>query len=223
MTPGLQSPSRPRRRVTAAVRAPSCPLLRAAFSASSWLCPHRDRWLATPVQIWQVHLHSLQRVDVSCVVGQRTRLSLVLRGTPTLRNVQAFTSHPQELTVRPWAAGPLRFSVLPFSPTWDGGAGGGQWAGAALSGWSRGWAHCPLDWRSVESPSDSFIRPSGGGDTYTHSLSQSRREEILSLSQCSQSHCPAGRAGSCRRLRESQRSRRHVGGDLSDTGRQTWW
>ncbi|XP_054576798.1 nephrocystin-4 [Eptesicus fuscus] len=60
-----------------------------------------DRWLSAPVQIWQVHLHSLQRVDVSCVVGQRTRLSLVLRGTPTLRNVRAFTSHPQELTTDP--------------------------------------------------------------------------------------------------------------------------
>ncbi|XP_016069018.1 PREDICTED: nephrocystin-4, partial [Miniopterus natalensis] len=62
---------------------------------------YMDRWLATPVQIWQVHLHSLQRVDVSCVTGQRTRLSLVLRGTPTVRKVRAFTSHPQELTVDP--------------------------------------------------------------------------------------------------------------------------
>uniref|UniRef100_A0A7N5J907 Nephrocystin 4 n=1 Tax=Ailuropoda melanoleuca TaxID=9646 RepID=A0A7N5J907_AILME len=60
-----------------------------------------DRWLATPVQIWQVHLHSLQRVDVSCVTGQRTRLSLVLRGTQTVRRVQAFTSHPQELKTDP--------------------------------------------------------------------------------------------------------------------------
>ncbi|XP_058408726.1 nephrocystin-4 isoform X5 [Diceros bicornis minor] len=59
---------------------------------------YTDRWLATPVQIWQVHLHSLQRVDVSCVTGHRTRLSLVLRGTQTVRNVRAFTSHPQELT-----------------------------------------------------------------------------------------------------------------------------
>ncbi|CAK6440536.1 unnamed protein product [Pipistrellus nathusii] len=60
-----------------------------------------DRWLAVPVQIWQVHLHALQRVDVSCVVGQRARLSLVLRGTQALRNVRAFTSHPQELTTEP--------------------------------------------------------------------------------------------------------------------------
>ncbi|KAM9688875.1 nephrocystin-4 [Trichechus inunguis] len=60
-----------------------------------------DRWLAAPVQIWQVHLHSLQRVDVSCVTGQLTRLSLVLRGTQTVRKVRAFTSHPQELKTDP--------------------------------------------------------------------------------------------------------------------------
>lgn len=94
------------------------PVLLATFSASSWplcrlravvlpragngFCPRRDRWLATPVQVWQVHLHSLQRVDVSCVTGQRTRLSLVLRGTQAVRRVQAFTSHPQELKVGPW-------------------------------------------------------------------------------------------------------------------------
>ncbi|XP_032350936.1 LOW QUALITY PROTEIN: nephrocystin-4 [Camelus ferus] len=62
---------------------------------------YTDRWLATPVQTWQVHLHSLQRVDVSCVTGQRTRLSLVLRGTQTVRKVKAFSSHPQELTTDP--------------------------------------------------------------------------------------------------------------------------
>ncbi|XP_064446116.1 nephrocystin-4 isoform X3 [Mirounga angustirostris] len=62
---------------------------------------YADNWLATPVQIWQVHLHSLQRVDVSCVTGQQTRLSLVLRGTQTVRRVQAFTSHPQELKTDP--------------------------------------------------------------------------------------------------------------------------
>lgn len=63
----------------------------------------RDRWLAVPVQTWQVCLHSLQRVDVSCVAGQLTRLSLVLRGTQTVRKVRAFTSHPQELKVRPFS------------------------------------------------------------------------------------------------------------------------
>ncbi|XP_062046319.1 nephrocystin-4 isoform X2 [Lepus europaeus] len=62
---------------------------------------YADRWLATPLHTWQVHLHSLQRVDVSCVTGQLTRLSLVLRGTQTVRKVRAFTSHPQELKTEP--------------------------------------------------------------------------------------------------------------------------
>lgn len=74
--------------------------------AAEGLCPCRDRWLATPLQIWQVHLHSLQRVDVACVTGQWTRLSLVLRGTQAVRKVRAFTSHPQELMVRCWAVCP---------------------------------------------------------------------------------------------------------------------
>ncbi|XP_037684611.1 nephrocystin-4 isoform X2 [Choloepus didactylus] len=58
---------------------------------------YADRWLAAPIQTWRVHLHALQRVDVSCIAGQLTRLSLVLRGTQTPRKVRAFTSHPQEL------------------------------------------------------------------------------------------------------------------------------
>ncbi|XP_056651907.1 nephrocystin-4 isoform X3 [Monodelphis domestica] len=62
---------------------------------------YRDCWLATPIQIWQIYLHSLQRVDVSCVTGQLTRLSLVLHGTQTVRKVKAFTSHPHELKLDP--------------------------------------------------------------------------------------------------------------------------
>ncbi|XP_047377869.1 nephrocystin-4 isoform X3 [Sciurus carolinensis] len=65
---------------------------------------YADRWLAAPVQTWQVCLHSLQRVDVSCVAGQLSRLSLVLRGTQTVRKVRAFASHPQELQTDPTGA-----------------------------------------------------------------------------------------------------------------------
>uniref|UniRef100_A0A8B9S7I8 Nephrocystin 4 n=1 Tax=Apteryx owenii TaxID=8824 RepID=A0A8B9S7I8_APTOW len=62
---------------------------------------YTDAWLAAPIQIWQFYLHSLQRVDVSCVTGQLTRLSLVLRGTQAIRKVKAYTSHPHELKVDP--------------------------------------------------------------------------------------------------------------------------
>ncbi|XP_078414346.1 nephrocystin-4 isoform X3 [Cetorhinus maximus] len=44
-----------------------------------------DPWLAVPIQIWQFYIHSLQRIDVNCVVGELTQLSLVLRGTQAVR------------------------------------------------------------------------------------------------------------------------------------------
>uniref|UniRef100_A0A803TW21 Nephrocystin 4 n=1 Tax=Anolis carolinensis TaxID=28377 RepID=A0A803TW21_ANOCA len=65
---------------------------------------YTDPWLAAPTQIWQFYLHSLQRVDVSCVTGQLTRLSLLLRGTQSLRKVQAYSSHLQEMKVDPEGA-----------------------------------------------------------------------------------------------------------------------
>ncbi|CAB1336399.1 unnamed protein product, partial [Coregonus sp. 'balchen'] len=46
-----------------------------------------DKWLAVPAQIWQVYVHFLQRVDISCVTGQRTCQSLVIRGTQAIRKV----------------------------------------------------------------------------------------------------------------------------------------
>lgn len=65
------------------------------------LFPCRDPWLAAPLRIWQFHLHSLQRLDVSCTAGQLSRLAVPLRGTRTLRRVKAFCSHPHELKVMP--------------------------------------------------------------------------------------------------------------------------
>ncbi|XP_015737984.1 nephrocystin-4 isoform X2 [Coturnix japonica] len=62
---------------------------------------YTDPWLAKPQRIWQVYLHSLQRLDVSCTAGQLSRLAVPLRGTRTLRRVKAFCSHPHELKVDP--------------------------------------------------------------------------------------------------------------------------
>ncbi|XP_072564696.1 nephrocystin-4-like, partial [Paramormyrops kingsleyae] len=60
-----------------------------------------DEWLAAPAQVWQVYVHFLQRVDISCVSGQLTWQSLVLRGTHALRKVKCYTSHPREIQVDP--------------------------------------------------------------------------------------------------------------------------
>ncbi|XP_066546868.1 nephrocystin-4 [Amia ocellicauda] len=62
---------------------------------------YTDPWLAAPIQIWQFYVHSLQRVDVSCVTGQLNWLSLVLRGTQAVRKVKCYTSHPHELQIDP--------------------------------------------------------------------------------------------------------------------------
>ncbi|XP_038677694.1 nephrocystin-4 isoform X3 [Scyliorhinus canicula] len=62
---------------------------------------YMDPWLAVPIQIWQFYIHSLQRIDVSCVVGELTQFSLVLRGTQTVRKVAAYTSNPEELQTVP--------------------------------------------------------------------------------------------------------------------------
>ncbi|XP_076132614.1 nephrocystin-4 [Alosa pseudoharengus] len=60
-----------------------------------------DRWLLAPAQIWQVYVHFLQRLDISCVTGQLTCQSLVLRGTQAMRKVKCHVSHPLELQVDP--------------------------------------------------------------------------------------------------------------------------
>ncbi|XP_075695596.1 nephrocystin-4 [Rhinoderma darwinii] len=62
---------------------------------------YTDRWLAVPIQIWQIYVHSLKRVDISCITGQLTQMSLVLRGTQVVRKVRAYSSHPQELKIDP--------------------------------------------------------------------------------------------------------------------------
>ncbi|KAM9350369.1 nephrocystin-4 [Symphorus nematophorus] len=60
-----------------------------------------DKWMAVPSQIWQIYVHFLERVDVSCVSGQRSCQSLVLRGKQAVRKVKCFSSHPQEIKVDP--------------------------------------------------------------------------------------------------------------------------
>uniref|UniRef100_A0A672GQF1 Nephrocystin 4 n=1 Tax=Salarias fasciatus TaxID=181472 RepID=A0A672GQF1_SALFA len=60
-----------------------------------------DEWMAAPSQIWQIYVHFLERVDVSCVTGQRSRQSVILRGRQAVRKVKCFSSHPEEIEVDP--------------------------------------------------------------------------------------------------------------------------
>ncbi|CAG2201703.1 NPHP4 [Mytilus edulis] len=60
-----------------------------------------DAFMSKPIQVWQVYAHSLQRVDVSCVEGQTSRFSLLLRGTQSSRLVRCFSSNDQEMQLYP--------------------------------------------------------------------------------------------------------------------------
>ena len=40
---------------------------------------YADEYLAIPLQIWQIFVHSLHRVDVTCTQGQTSRFSLILK------------------------------------------------------------------------------------------------------------------------------------------------
>ncbi|XP_041859708.1 nephrocystin-4 isoform X2 [Melanotaenia boesemani] len=60
-----------------------------------------NKWMAVPSQIWQIYVHFLERVDVSCVTGQRSCQSLILRGRQPVRKVKCFSSHPEETEVDP--------------------------------------------------------------------------------------------------------------------------
>lgn len=44
-----------------------------------YIAIYADQYLAVPLQIWQIYLHSLNRIDVSCSQGQTSRFSLILK------------------------------------------------------------------------------------------------------------------------------------------------
>lgn len=62
---------------------------------------YADQYLAVPLEIWQVYVHSMQRVDVSCLLGQVSRFSLILRGTQSSRHVKCYSNYPDEMTTVP--------------------------------------------------------------------------------------------------------------------------
>ncbi|GAB1606074.1 Hypothetical predicted protein, partial [Argonauta hians] len=59
------------------------------------------RFQSQPIQIWEVIIHALQRVDVVCVEGQSAKFSLILRGTHSSRFARCFASHPQQMKLDP--------------------------------------------------------------------------------------------------------------------------
>lgn len=58
-----------------------------------------DRLMARPVEVWQVFVHALRKVDMRAMIGQTSQASVVVRGVVS-RRVAAYTTHPDELMVR---------------------------------------------------------------------------------------------------------------------------
>lgn len=66
-----------------------------------YLALYNDSVIANPIQIWQFYVHSLQKVYINTVLGQTTRLALVLKGTQSTRKVKCYSSHPLQMEVFP--------------------------------------------------------------------------------------------------------------------------
>ncbi|XP_071477483.1 nephrocystin-4-like, partial [Diadema antillarum] len=80
--------------------------LKAACGASPsvkkfFILIYSSQYLSRPLQTWEFYIHTLQRVDVTCVEGQTAHITLVLKGSSSTRHVQCFTSHPGEIKVAP--------------------------------------------------------------------------------------------------------------------------
>ncbi|ESO88791.1 hypothetical protein LOTGIDRAFT_125375, partial [Lottia gigantea] len=60
-----------------------------------------DPFLSRPIQIWQVYVHALQRVDLACVEGQTSRFNLLLKGTQASRLVRCYSSNEVEMQLSP--------------------------------------------------------------------------------------------------------------------------
>jgi nephrocystin-4 len=57
-----------------------------------------DRLMARPVEVWQVFVHALRKVDMRAMIGQTSQASVVVRGVVS-RRVAAYNTHPDELQV----------------------------------------------------------------------------------------------------------------------------
>ncbi len=66
-----------------------------------YIAIYADQYLAVPLQIWQIFVHSLHRIDVSATMGQTSRFSLILKGTQSSRMVKCFANSSSEMSIVP--------------------------------------------------------------------------------------------------------------------------
>lgn len=50
-------------------------------------------------EVWRVFVHSLQRLDVTCILGQTNNAALIVKGGSMSRAAQSFSNQPHELLV----------------------------------------------------------------------------------------------------------------------------
>lgn len=115
---------------------------------------YMDRLMARPVEVWQVFVHALRKVDMRAMIGQTSQASVVVRGAVS-RRVASFTSHPDELLV---GGGSSRLTELAHGCYTDALHACGAVRAAAVS--AKQVNHCWVPWRTQVSP-DSFVLVGG--------------------------------------------------------------
>lgn len=66
-----------------------------------YLFLYEDQFKSKPIQTWLIDILTVQRIDLTCTVGQYIRSSVVLKGLEETHLVQCYTSHPVELQLLP--------------------------------------------------------------------------------------------------------------------------
>ena len=93
--------------------------------ARFYIIVFEDSYRCKISHIWQLFVHSVQRLDITGVVGQTTKAPLILRGSNTTHIIQCFSSNPQELKTYPSTpfssvAGALNEVTLSLKPNNSG-------------------------------------------------------------------------------------------------------
>ncbi|KAI9003253.1 hypothetical protein BC832DRAFT_99374 [Gaertneriomyces semiglobifer] len=58
-----------------------------------------DPYHTSLLEIWRCTIHSLNRLDINCVLGQTNAASLILKGSTFSRSVQCYVNRPNELLI----------------------------------------------------------------------------------------------------------------------------
>ncbi|KAJ3311767.1 hypothetical protein HDV04_003779 [Boothiomyces sp. JEL0838] len=60
---------------------------------------YQDKYCSNVAVIWKLCIHTVKRVDVNCIYGQSNKMHLLIRGSPSAKNVLCFPSNPNRFLV----------------------------------------------------------------------------------------------------------------------------